>query len=293
MAKLYDWGDGKKVHTISKAEHDKRTQATIDQRTYLRPPPGTYDPNLDAQERASQRGLGDLISDVGQSRERGATDLGLGLTDIGTQRTQLGEDYTGGQAAIERGTGRSLADLLKAREQGTQDYGSNVATLQRNYENLGVAQGEGQRKAGAFGGSGAAIQAARKRDANQAIDRAPIDTAYQRFIDSSKTAETRLGEDKTTSLDDLRTGYGRGINSLDRATGQLGLNYDRSNTDLTTQQSRAERENTNFGIDTAAARVGQYLQNSPTGKLPYIPGAAEAARIAKRKAAAAAKAKGR
>jgi hypothetical protein len=38
-------------------------------------------------------------------------------------------------------------------------------------------------------GSGAELQSARKRTANEAIDRAPIDTAYQRFVADSQTGE--------------------------------------------------------------------------------------------------------
>lgn len=291
MAKLYDWGDGRKIHMISLAQHQKNLQTTQDERRYLKPPPGTYDPNLDAQERASGRGLKDLIADVAQARERGATDLGLGLTDLNTQRTQLGEDVASNRAALDVSYGRSLADLLKQREQGTQDYGSNIDTLQRNYQNLGVSQGENQRAAGAFGTSGAALQSARKRDTNQAIDRAPIDTAYQRFMDASQTTEGRLGEDRATSLQDLLTQTRRGEDALDVGGAQLPLSYRRSMEDLTTQQSRAERENTEFGIDTGAARVAQFTQNVPGGKLPFVRGAAEQARVdaraAKAKAAAA------
>ena len=283
MAKLYDWGDGKKIHTISKAQHDQNVQKALDAQRVLKPPPGTYDPNLDAVERASGRGLQDLVQDVDLGRQRGFTDFGLGQADLNTQRTQLGEDYATGQAAVERNYGRSLADLLKQREQGTQDYGSSVQTLQRNYTNLGEAQGEQQRKAGAFEGGGAALQAARKREANQAIDRAPIDTAYQRFMGDSQTAQGRLGEDKATSLNDLLTGFNRGTGAIDTGGGQLGLNYARSMEDLTSQLSRAQRENTEFGIDTAAARQAQY-----GGPVITVPGAKQTASQASKAAQAAA-----
>jgi len=45
------------------------------QTTIMRPPPGTYDPALDAQERAANRGLDDLILDTGTTRDRNLEDL--------------------------------------------------------------------------------------------------------------------------------------------------------------------------------------------------------------------------
>jgi hypothetical protein len=259
MAKLYDWGDGKgRVHTISKAQHEKNVAEQQANTRVLKPPPGTYDVGLDQQERASQRGLTDLIQDVAQGKERLSTDLGLGLTDIGTQRNRLGEDYTTGVGQVEQSYGRSLADLLTARKQGGEDYNANVGNLQRSYDRLGVQQGETARKAGALSTGGAFAQADRKRAENQALDRAPIDTAFQRFNEASALSESRLGEDKQTSLNDLLRGFTRGNQDLDTGTGQLGLNYNRSFEDLTGQQTRAEREAAAFGLDTAEARQAQY-----------------------------------
>jgi len=255
MAK-YDWGDGKgKIHTISKAEHDANLKA---KQTPIAPPPGTYDPDLDAQQRASDRGLGDLIDDTGKAKERSATDLQLGLDQIGTGRKRNTEDYTTATGRTNVEFGRSLSDLLTTRTRGGEDYQTSLGNLSRQYQQLGDVQLQAANKAGALEGSGAGIQAARKRAENQSIDKAPIDTAYQRFQADSTRDESRIGEDKTYALGGLKTSYDRGNEDFDTQTGQLGLGYKRGNEDLDTQLTRGGREASMFTQDVAAARQFQY-----------------------------------
>jgi hypothetical protein len=265
MAKqvLYDWGDGNgKIHTKSKAAHDAAVGALSAARTT--PPPGTYDPNLDAQQRASGRGLSQLVEDIGADtgtqRVRAQQDLITGQTQLGQSYTRGTEDYGEATQAAETNYGRSLADLLTQRTQGAQDYGSNIATLDRNYQRLGSSQNEAARKAGAFAGSGAQAQGERKRIENEAIDRAPIDTAYQRFTSGSQLGEQRLGEDKATTLQGLLQSFTRGNEDLSAASQGLNRDYSRQGEDWTTQLQRAGVENTQFGIDTAAAKAAQATQ---------------------------------
>lgn len=232
-------------------------------------PPSTYDPNLDAQLRASARGLKDLIG-VGKSPDTYGGDIGKALergSDDYTLAKQAADlDYATGQQRTEQGYQRNLSDLLTARERGGQDYTSNIGTLQRNYGNLATSQAQAQRKAGVLPGGGAIAQAARKRDANLQIERAPIDTAYQRAVTDSQQTEQRLGEDKASTLSDLLTGH-------IRQTGQLRTGQIRSVEDLGTQAERAQREANAFGQDTQTAKAAQFFANNPTAnKLPIVGG---------------------
>lgn len=237
---LFDWGDGKAVHKISKEQHAENVRAKA---TPIAPPPGSYDPNLDATERGAKRGLSDLIDDTALGKRRLTADYDIGIGDIRTTH------------------GRNLSDLLTARTRTGEDYGSNIATLQRNFQNLGTAQAGAQRKAGVSLG-GAAEQAAAKRAANEAIQRAPIDTAYKRFTDDSALGEKRLIAD---------TGEGG------TAEKRLSIPYLRNWDDLGTQQTRGEREGTEFGLDTAAARQFQASQlgipviTQTPKKIPDVP----------------------
>lgn len=240
------------------------------------PPPGSYDPALDSGLGQAERGLRDITADIGEGgtqRVRAENDLATALAQLQQARDRSTQDYQTGTGSVETGYQRSLSDLLQARERGTQDYGTNVSTLQRNFANLGIAQGEAQRKAGAMAGSGAAAQSARKRAANETIERAPIETAYQRFMADSNTSQGRLGEDRQRSLDQLLTAYTRGDQDLTAQGLQLNQGFSRQGEDWATQLLRAQREAGAFADDTLEAKVAQFVQNNPGQKVPFIPGA--------------------
>jgi hypothetical protein len=188
--------------------------------TLGRPPPGSYDPDIDAQERAAQRGYGNTIEDLGRARERASTDFGLGETEISRQY------------------GENLSDLIKQRTEGTADYHTNLQSIARNFSQLGNVQAQRGRQAGL--GGGFAAQAQRKRAANEAITRAPVDLGFQRFMEGSQLAERRLGEAKQ------------------RETGQLGLGQIRGSEDLSVTGERAGTELNAYIQDAAAARQAQY-----------------------------------
>jgi hypothetical protein len=212
--------------------------------TLSRPPAGTYDVQLDADERAAKRGYGNTLEDVLRSRERGATDFGLGQADIQRQQGEVNRQY-----------GESLSDLIRSRTQGQQDYGTNIQTIARNFSRLGNNQAQQGRRAGL--GSGFQAQAQRKRAANEQIERAPVDLGFQRFLEGSKLAETRLGEAKQ-----------RGLDEVSRSGGQLNLGYERGEEDLGVTERRAGTEFQNYLQDVSAARQAQYGGPLPKVTLP-------------------------
>ena len=106
---------------------------------------------------------------------------------------------------------------------------------------------------------GARLQAAAKRQANQALDRAPIDTGYSRAITGIDTGVSRVGEDFTTQS--TRLGEDR-----DRQLGQLGIDYGRSTDDIATALGRAGRENERFATDATTQAAQQAAQ---AGWNPY------------------------
>jgi hypothetical protein len=141
------------------------------------PPPGWYDPALDAQRRASHRGLGDLTRD----------------TALATARA--GQDYTFG-----------MEGLQTSRDRGYQDVDRQVALLTRNYGELGRTQAEGDARAGVINPAIAAKQM-QIRAANMQFDRQPLDLARTRIGEDYATQSGRLGvefargsTDRTTTL---------------------------------------------------------------------------------------------
>lgn len=251
----HQWPDGT-WHSIPYAQH----QANVGQQVTLdRPPPGSYDPGLDAQQRAAQRGYGQTLEDLVTQGSRATTDWTLSQEDV---QRQLG-DVERQRGDVERGYGESLSDLLKSRTQGQQDYQTNLQTLARNYQRLGNTQAQRGRQAGLYG-QGFAAQAARKRTANEALERQPIDTAFNRFLEGSQLSEQRLGEARQRSLEDV----GRSAESVQRGEGQLNLGYQRGQQDIATQGQRAGTELEAYMRDIAEARQAQYGKPLPTVNVP-------------------------
>lgn len=189
-----------------------------------KPPAGTYDPTLDADYAAAQRGYGDTQQDTEKAGQRASSQY-----DLDKQSVSLGAS-------------RSLSDLLSARVQAHEDNAKAVADTSRNYGILGNTQAQQAGAAGVL--SGGTLRAAlAKRTENEGRDQAALKTAIDRFDAASGTSEGRLNEDTARQLASLGLDYGYGEDdrqdSLDRAGRELGF----------------------FGADTDAQRLYQAIQN--------------------------------
>lgn len=143
------------------------------------PPPGWYDPALDAQRRASHRGLGDLRRDNELAGARAS------------------QDYTFG-----------IQGLQQSRDRGYQDIDRQVQMLTRQYGELGRTQAEGNAQAGVMNAHFAAKQGL-IRAANMAVDRQPLDTARTRLGEDYATGSGRLGVELARGTTDRATGLAR------------------------------------------------------------------------------------
>lgn len=188
------------------------------------PPAGTYDPAIDAQGGAAQRGYDYLFGNTADANSRGAAELGFTI------------------GGLERSRDRTLADLVSGKTQflNNQDTqtireGQNhdVATMDlgANYGRLGNQQAGAAATAGvAAGGTLAAALA--KRTANQAHDQSALDLQHARFGEDQATAKQqynsafdlnvqRVGEDYADNdlgaIGAARRGEGYQVD--DRATG--------------------------------------------------------------------------
>jgi hypothetical protein len=197
-----------------------------------RPPAGSYDPALDAARDAARRGLGDVRQDTALAGTRAAADFQFGQDDL------------------NRGYTRGTEDLDAAGRRGEEDYQRNVGMLKRSYDILAGRQAEGANVQGVMGG-GALLEAAAKRQANQGIEQQGLDTQIGRQREDIAQSRARLGEDRDTGI------------------GRLGLDYERGNADRALGLARAGREDTAFGLDTAAQRA---YQAAGAGYVPPGPG---------------------
>jgi hypothetical protein len=143
------------------------------------PPTGSYDPALDAQLRASQRGLGDVRADTATANLRGLN------------------DFTTASAGIDRDKARGYADIDR-----------QLGDLSRSYQQLARRQAEGARAAGVLSG-GIALQAAAKRLENERLDQRPLWTAKTRLGEDAALAQAALKLDYDRGLEDRTTALTR------------------------------------------------------------------------------------
>jgi hypothetical protein len=246
--------------------------------TPYQPPPtpsGYYDPGLDAQQRAAERGYLDTQQDLSLAASRSAEDYGIGRAAVqqGYDRGSfdLTRGYERGSFDLTRGRDRGQADIATQRGYEGEDYTRNVGLLTRNFQQLGRQQAEGARKYGVTSG-GIALLSAAKRAENQGIEQQGLDIAHNRATAGFNTAGTRLNEDYTTSSGRLGEDYTTGTTRLgqDRDTqfGQLDLGYGRGVTDRATALERAGRENTLYGLDIAGQKAYQAQQAGYSAPAP-------------------------
>jgi hypothetical protein len=158
------------------------------------PPPGTYDPALDSELRASGRGLEDLLADYDTGVVRREDDFQLGLGNLGRQRDE------------------GLADLLRTRGEIDLSYGR-----------LGGRQAEAAAVQGLSRG-GALVQAARKRAENKKFDLVPVETAETRTREGYDRGVGELSKEYSRANTDASTGRTR----AQREHGQFELDVGES-----------------------------------------------------------------
>lgn len=235
---------------------------------YARPPLGTYDPGLDAQVRASRRGLLDLRFDTKVATKRRRRDFGTqrmltmrdfqrDTQDIGFRRSDVETDFS-----------RDLYDLAVNEQRGTEDYQRALGALDRRYGILAEQQAEQQAVAQVRGG--AAQQAAQKRAANQLYERTPIDIGYQRQTADIGLRRGRLGENRQTALQRLGISEGRLGQDLTSRLGLMGLENRRTKFDARHKLSRAKREQGFYEQDVTQQAYFQAHQFDPSIKFPSI-----------------------
>lgn len=211
-----------------------------------RPPSGSYDPALDSQQGAAQRGFADIQQDTETAGQRANTDFTTNRADLTRNRGYGVEDFATERGNVERNYGRSLADILRAKADVTQGYNRLGSQQAESAAARGVTQG----------GTLAAALAA--RTGNEAHDQAPLDTS-----------RTRLGEDRTNQLGQIDRQQQRFMAGYDDPTtglfAKLDTGYQRGVDDRSLDVARQGRELGFYNQDVGAARFFQ------AGQMGYVP----------------------
>jgi hypothetical protein len=116
--------------------------------TYITPPPLSFDPSIEAQRRAAQRGLSDTEEDVKTKEHFANKDLSQALRDIRTSTQRKRGDINRETFRTSRGFDQKEGDLNKQGERANQDFDSQLANIGRQFAQLGHRQGEAANAAG-------------------------------------------------------------------------------------------------------------------------------------------------
>lgn len=205
-------------------------------------PAGTYDPSLDAQLRAADRGLLYTQQDAEQSGERASTAYKVGVEQ---------NDTTTGWSLADALTNktRGHTDLATALSRSREDTAKATGTLGRNYAELGAGQ-TAKASSGAFVDTGSIAAAGAVRGANQTRDQADIDQGESRFESDNALAGSRLDETYTTDT-------GRINQQHDWTQGGLAQSLQYNTDDNATAVNRGTTENNFYGQDVAGAKMYQ------------------------------------
>jgi len=177
------------------------------------PPVGTYDPAIDYNAGAANRGYSQTLNDAQTAYEQGQQDYGIGLGDL-----TRGRDRT--LADLLTGRDWGLADNATGRDRLRQDYGLATENLGRQYGILGRQQAEGAAQRG-ITSAGLLGKSTQVRGANQARDQSSLNLSRDRGLADSQTQETRISRDYSR---------GEGRTNEDFTRGKLGLDIGNART---------------------------------------------------------------
>lgn len=220
----------------------------------------TYSPAIEAERRAVQRGLEDKIRDVHTERHFNQTDLAQALRDIRTttqrNRGKINRESSRSREDIGRESSRGQQDLTE-REEGdklsatraNEDFDTQLATIGRQFAQLGQRQSEGANASGVLD-SGTQAASAAARGQNQSLAEAPIAIARARVNEDLATALRQIGVKRGELSADTESSLKRLLEDQERGIGQLTQDRNRDR-----KLSHRETGRKEFGLTREAQRA--------------------------------------
>lgn len=226
------------------------------------PPVGTYDPTIDYNAGASQRGFENQRDDASTAYSQGKEDYGLDLGDL------------------TRGRDWALENLARDETRLTEDFRSQTAELGRQYGILGRQQGERAAQQG-ITSAGLLSKSKTQRDANQTREQIGLNRQLTRGREDIGTARTRTNENFNQGKTRLDLGFGRVFGGFQGNQWNNPLTGQPMVGSLLTGTTRAGTENTQFQTFSGQQRAQQAADNGyiAPGILPTSPDLSIARRI--------------
>lgn len=226
------------------------------------PPFLTYDPGLEAQRRAAQRGLHDTEQDVGTERHYNKTDLVQALKDIRTTTGRKRQDIMRTNARSAQKLSNDEQDVQTKGQRASQDFGTQLENIGRQFAQLGHRQSEGANAAGVLD-SGTMSAAAVARGRNQQLAEAPIHVGQERLNEDLLTALQRIGTARGELGQDTETAVGRLGEDRNRERLLTHRQAGRKDISLTRKEQRAKREAAISNADILAQEIYQARESHP------------------------------
>lgn len=176
---------------------------------YITPPFLSFDPAIEAQRRAAQRGLQDTEADVKTEQHFSEKNLAQALRDIRTNTSRKRGGINRDAFRAERKFTNEEEDVNKKGQRGNEDFDTQLANIGRQFAQLGHRQGEAANAAGVLD-TGTMAAAGAARAGNQRLAEAPINTGRERLNEDLATALGRL----STGRADLGEDTGRALTQL-------------------------------------------------------------------------------
>lgn len=230
--------------------------------TFQPPPFMSYDPSIDAEIRANQRGLQDQEQDFTTQRKIDRQDKRQSLHDIQRSfdrgRQDIKTDLHRGMRAI----GQKREDIHQTAQRGAEDFGIRLNTMFRKYgiEATNQAQTANARGVGEGGTLAAAQQ---KRDTNMGIERGALELARSRQQEDIHTALTRLGIDQGELRTDIKRTKKRLGQDTGRETKLTKRDFKRTRREARRGLNRARREAAISEIDLTQQAIYNARQLNP------------------------------
>lgn len=261
---------------------------------FVGPPPGTFDPGLEAEVRAAERGLIDLIektridghresADTRQARILLERKVRQGHADLARRRGYAEQDAGTDRSRLQTSFERDLQDLATAKQQGEEDYQRKLTEVQQQYQTRAAVQ---QQASVAQGTNESGTEAASQsvRAANEAWDKGILNTQHGRFLAANTLAEQRDREDYARNQGLIGQNLGRDLTGIGIQDYRLGLegreqkrklrtDIQRGTADRHRTISHAKREYGIYATDVAQQAYYQAHQLNPNIQFP-VPSAA-------------------
>lgn len=256
-------GGGHKRSPLRRLIRMSRNAIPADEGGKFRAPPYlSFDPAIEAERRAAQRGLTDISQDSRIAGRRARQDFRTTIRDLNIDRRR-------GMGELRRGLQRGRQDIRfqrqdtrRAAQRGRQDFGLQLQAINRHFSQLAGQQVQQANAQGVLDdGTLDAASVARAR--NKAIARQPIDIGLQRLNQDTTTNLQRLDVQQGRLEQDTRIGR-RELRQDTKHDKRLAKqDYKRTIKDLHNKLARAIREQRIGDIDLIKEEIFAARRSRP------------------------------